>query len=247
MVVAKVLLFPSQIILAPIMVVDGLAVMVSVFDTEAEQPLIFVTVTVYAPAILRFSDAVETPVLHEKPEPLLAVHRVEEPLHIVAAPTMVADGLALTVRVLLPVKVQPSWEVTITAYVPAVSISIDAFVAPVLHRYVPPPVEVKVLFPPSQITLAPVIVADGLVVILSVFVAVSEQPLAFVIVTVYVPAVLRFIAAVEAPVLHEKIEPPLAVHDVDRPLHISDAPIMVAVGLPVNKMVLVPEELHPSP
>jgi hypothetical protein len=53
-------------------------------------------------------------------------------------------GGSFTVSVLLQELVQPAALVTVTLYVPAaVRLLITALVAPVDHKYVPPPVAVK--------------------------------------------------------------------------------------------------------
>jgi hypothetical protein len=55
-------------------------------------------------------------------------------------------GVGLTVSVLLQELVQPAALVTVTVYVPAaVRLLIVAPVAPVDHKYVPPPVAVKLV------------------------------------------------------------------------------------------------------
>jgi hypothetical protein len=69
---------------------------------------------------------------------------------------------------------------------------------------VPPPVAVKFVEPPLQITFVPVIVAIGKALTVTVLVAVAVQPFALVTVTVYVALAvgLTLIDAVVSPVLH---------------------------------------------
>ena len=59
-----------------------------------------------------------------------------------------------------------------------------AVVAPVLHKYVPPPVAVRIVLVPLHIVAVPLMlaVADGFTV--TAWLAVAVQPLAFVTVTV---------------------------------------------------------------
>jgi hypothetical protein len=59
---------------------------------------------------------------------------------------------------------------------------VEAVVAPSLHAYVPPPLAVKIVLPPTHIVVAPLIEAV-VVVIVTVDCAVLVQPL-FVTVTV---------------------------------------------------------------
>jgi hypothetical protein len=107
-----------------------------------------------------------------------------------------------------------------------------AVVAPVLHVYVPPPAAVKVVLPPLQMTDVPVMLAVGKELTVTTWLAVAEQLLEFVTVTVYVALAvgLTVMAAVVAPVLHEYVPPPAAVNVVLPPLQITDVPVMLAVG-----------------
>ena len=59
-----------------------------------------------------------------------------------------------------------------------------AVVAPLLQLYVPPPVAVKVVLPPLQIVVVPVMVAVGALFTVTVLVEVAVQPFAPVTVTV---------------------------------------------------------------
>ena len=59
-------------------------------------------------------------------------------------PEILHSGFAITVNTLLQELVHPAALVTVTLYVPAaVRLLITAPVAPVDHKYVPPPVAVK--------------------------------------------------------------------------------------------------------
>ena len=61
-------------------------------------------------------------------------------------------GVSFTVNTLLQELVQPAPLVTVTEYVPAaVRLLRTAPVAPVDHKYVPPPVAVKLAEPPAHI------------------------------------------------------------------------------------------------
>jgi hypothetical protein len=71
-------------------------------------------------------------------------------------------GFVITVNVLLQELVHPAALVTVTLYVPAaVRLLITALVAPVDHKYVPPPVAVKDVELPVQIVLLPVMLQLG--------------------------------------------------------------------------------------
>jgi hypothetical protein len=93
----------------------------------------------------------------------------------------------------------------VTLYVPAaVRLLIAALVAPVDHKYVPPPVAVKVAELPTHIVLLPVILQLGGSLTVSVLLQELVQPAALVTVTEYVPAAVRLlITALVAPVDHK--------------------------------------------
>ena len=132
------------------------------------------------PAVLVEIVAVVAPVLHKYDEPPDAVSVVATPEQIFP---FVTDGvgLAITVTVPLAIAVHVAM-VTVTVYVAAVPVEIEMPVAPVLHRYVPPPVTVSVAVPPAQIVgLLTVGVGSAVTVTLALLVAV--QPSALVTVT----------------------------------------------------------------
>ena len=119
-----------------------------------------------------------------------------------------AFGVVLSnVVVSLAVAVQPFAPVTVTVHVPAVVTVIEAVVAPVLHKYVPPPLAVSVVLGTAQVSAKPLsLEMDAFGVVLSnvvVTLAVAVQPFAPVTVTVHVPAVVTVMDAVVAPVLHK--------------------------------------------
>jgi hypothetical protein len=124
-----------------------------------------------------------------------------------------------------------------------------AVVAPLLHKYVPPPAAVNVVLTPLQITDVPVMLAVGSGLTVIACVAVEVQPLAFVTVTVYVALAVGLIVipAVVAPVLHKYVPLPVAVNVVEPPLQITDVPVILAVGngLTVTACVAVAVQLLP--
>jgi hypothetical protein len=104
---------------------------------------------------------------------------------------------------------------------------------------VPPPVAVKFVLPPLQITFVPVMVAIGKALTAIPLLAVAVQPLALVTVTVYVAFAvgLTVMAAVVSPVFHKYVPPPAAVNVVLPPLQIIAVPVMLAVGLGLTVIV----------
>ena len=99
-------------------------------------------------------------------------------------PVILQLGSGFTVSVLLQALVQPAPLVTVTLYVPAaVRLLIVAVVAPVDHKYVPPPVAVKLVEPPVQIVLLPVILQLGAAFTVSVLLHDVVHPVVFVTVT----------------------------------------------------------------
>lgn len=88
--------------------------MVSVFVTVDVQPLAFVTVTVYVPAVLRFSDAVEAPVFHKYLFHPVAVQIVVEPGTTFVFAFYFGIGFGCTFTMIDFVPEHPSVSVTVT-------------------------------------------------------------------------------------------------------------------------------------
>jgi hypothetical protein len=130
---------------------------------------------------------------------------------------MLQLGVGFTVSTLLQELVHPAPLVTVTLYVPAaVRLLITAPVAPVDHKYVPPPVAVKLAEVPAQIVLLPVILQLGASLTVRTLLQELVHPAALVTVTLYVPAAVRLlITAPVAPVDHKYVPPPVAVKLAD--------------------------------
>jgi hypothetical protein len=109
--------------------------------------------------------------------------------------------------VTLATELQPLVPVTVTVNVPAVVTLIEGVVAPVDHKYVPLLLTAKVVAGMAQLSASPLLFemdAPGNVlsnVVLTL--AVEVQPLAPVMVTVNIPAVVTAIHGVVAPVDHK--------------------------------------------
>jgi hypothetical protein len=115
---------------------------------------------------------------------------------------------------------------------------------PSFHRYVPPPVAVKVILvvEQSKIVVADVIEVIGSVVLeVIVVLAVAVQPLLAVTTTEYVPAVVIFFVAEVVPSFHTYVPPPLAVKVmldvVQSKTEVDD--VIVAVGKVVLEVIVV--------
>ena len=117
--------------------------------------------------------------------PPLAVSVVLFPLHILVVPLMEGVRLVFTVTVTLAVPVHPSVLVAVTVYdVVDIRVTVIAVVeAPWLHKYVLPPLAVKVVLFPVHIVVVPLIEAVGMVFTVTVKLAVPMHPAAFVAVT----------------------------------------------------------------
>lgn len=89
----------------------------------------------------------------------------------------------------------------------------------------------SVVFVPEQILDVPEIVGEGLLLTVSVFVAVPEHPLELVTVTLYVPAVETEIDCVVDPVdqLYE-LKPLPELKLEFEPVQIAETPVIVGVG-----------------
>ena len=146
-----------------------------------------------------------------------AVKLADVPAQIVLLPAISQVGFVITVNVRLQELVQPAALVTVTLYVPAaVRLLITAVVAPVDHKYVPPPVAVKLADVPAHIVLLPVILQLGGLLTVSVLLQELVHPAPLVTVTLYVPAAVRLLMiALVAPVDHRYVPPPVAVKLAD--------------------------------
>lgn len=177
-----------QIWEGPAMVAVGWALTVKVRLAVAVQPFeAWVTVTVYAPAALREMLAVVAPVLHRYVPPPEATKTVVWPAQMLLLPVAAALGAVFRFKILLAVAVQLFVPVTVTVYVPAAEAMAAAVVAPVLHKYVPPPEAVNAVLVPAQMGEVPAMATVGTALYVSVRAAVPVQPKLLVTVTRYVP------------------------------------------------------------
>jgi hypothetical protein len=157
----------------------------------AEQPLAFVTVTVYVPAADTVIDCVVSPVDQRFP-------LADEEVSVTVLPAQTSEPAALIVGVGgsgLTVTTNgaelaepPSALVTVTVYVPAAETMIDCVVAPVDQTLPVAAEDVSVIVLPAQNELGPLIVGVGgtgaAVAVTTNGAEVAEQPLASVTVTV---------------------------------------------------------------
>src|SRR5215204_1172114 len=118
---------------------------------------------------------VVSPVLHKYAPPPVAVNTVDSPSQK-SSPVTLATGFGCSVTVMEATSVQPNPVVTSTVNVPLSETVMDAVVAPVLHKYVPPPVAVRTVDSPSQKSVSPVMLATGSACSVTVMEAISVQP-----------------------------------------------------------------------
>lgn len=109
---------------------------------------------------------------------------------------------------------------------------IVALVEPVLQEYVPVPDAVSVAVDPEQMVVFPLMDAEGGLLIVTVTVAVSVQPLAVPTITVYValPVGVTVMEEVLAVVLHEYTVPPEAAR-------VDEYPGQTEAGVAVTEAV----------
>ncbi len=126
-------------------------------------------------------EAVVCPLLHTYVVPPDAVRETELPLHTVVAPAMAAVGCGAMLMVATAVLEQLFALVTVTVKeVAVVGLGlIVAVVAPVFHKYVPPPFAVSVAVCPLQMDWFPPALAVGkeFTVTTATSVAVHPKPL----------------------------------------------------------------------
>jgi hypothetical protein len=127
----------------------------------AEQPLAFVTVTVYVPAAETVIDCVVAPVDQRLPVAEEEVSVTVLPAQTNELPPLIVGvataGLAVTANG-AELAEQPEAFVTVTVYVPAVETVIDCVVAPVDQRLPVAEDEVSVMVVPGQKLAGPLMV-----------------------------------------------------------------------------------------
>jgi hypothetical protein len=186
---------PSQNAVGPLAVmsgVEGFAFTVTAVAADvAEQPLPFVTVTLYEPDAETTIDCVVASVLQRYVKPSGAVSVTDPPSQNVVGPLGViagVEGFASTVTVVASdVAEQPLAFVTVTPYEPDSLTAIDCVVAPFDHSHDAAPGAVSVTLPPAQNVVGP----DGAIdatgsafTVTTVAGDVAPQPFAPVTVTV---------------------------------------------------------------
>ena len=144
------------------------------------------------------------------------------------------EGIGFTVTVATAVFKHPTASVPVTVYeVVVVGETVIGFVvSPPDHEYVDPPLAVNVADAPEHIVVE-FTVMIGFGPIVTVATAVLTQPAASVPVTVYdvVEIGVTVIGLLLAPVLHEYVEPPLAVNVAVAPEHIvGEFTVIVGLG-----------------
>jgi hypothetical protein len=201
-----------------ILAVGGVVLCVTVVVAVAVQPFEPVTVTVYVPGEVIVAVAL-VPKLFDHwyvPPPLAVLVTLVVVQLKLSEPVILAVGrLPSCVTEVVAVAVQPFEPVTVTVYVPGeVIVAVALVPKPFDHWYVPPPLAVLVTLVVVQLKLSePVILAvGGVVLCVTIVVAVAVQPFEPVTVTVYVPGeVIVAVALVPKPFDQRYVPPPLAV------------------------------------
>jgi hypothetical protein len=232
----RMIVVPVQNDAGPVIVgVAGAAFAVTTNAADvAEQPLAFVTVTVYEPAVETTIDCVVSPFDHRLPAGDDDVRVIVLPAQNELGPLMVGTGgtgLAVTTNG-ADVAEHPFALVTLTVYEPAAETMMDCVVAPVDQRLPVVDDDVRVIALPIQKELGPLIVGVGGsgFTVTRKGADVAWQPLALVTVTEYVPAAETVIDCVVAPVDQRF---PVAADDVrviEPPAQNAVGPLMVGTG-----------------
>jgi hypothetical protein len=132
----SVVVVPTHIVVAPVMLTVGLAIMVTAdvaFDTQPVVVLVNVKVAepaatpVTTPALVTVATAV---LLLTHVPPVAGESVVVEPIHTAEAPVMLTVGIGFTLTVILEVPVQPFESVMVTIYV-VVEAGLTVFEVPV--------------------------------------------------------------------------------------------------------------------
>jgi hypothetical protein len=234
--------------------IEGAVLTTTVTDPVAEQPDELVPVTEYVVVTVGLTEMLAdvAPLLHKYAEPPLAVKVAEAPEQIADADALtLIEGAALTTTVTDPIAEQPDELVPVTEYV-VVNVGLTemlADVAPLLHRYVEPPLAVNVADAPAQIVEADALtLIEGAALTTTVIDPVAEQPDELVPVTEYVvvAAGITEMLADVAPLLHRYVEPPLAVNVADVPTQIVEADALTLIdGTAFTTIVFETTTLHP--
>ena len=184
-------------------------------------------------------EAVVAPLLH-KIVPPAGIERVELPQLLTTVTAGVA-GVAFGAAAPEPAALIHPLTVLVTVYVPGVVTLMEAVVAPLLHRIVPPAGIDRVELPQLLTTVTTGVAGVA-------FGAATPDPAALVqpltvLVTVYVPGVVTLIEAVVAPLLH-RIVPPAGIDRVELPQLLTT----VTTGVTVEPGAATPDPaalVHP--
>lgn len=147
----------------------------------------------------------------------------------------VVDGW-FTTTVCVVVALQFAPRLTVTSYVVVVvglTLMLAVLPKPFVQVYEVPPEATNVAVSPTQSWLGPEMTAVGVACTFTVWLAVLEQLLPFVTVTVYVVVVVGetlTVALEPNPLLHWYEPPPLADKSTVKPLQIVLGPLMLATG-----------------
>ena len=235
---------PRHIAFTGLILTVGNWLTVTVTVAVLEQPLSPVPVTVYVVVpvgvtVYGLTVDVVVPSFHEYDAAPLAVRLASCPRQIaswlVSAETV---GSCLTLTVTLAVLEHPLPSVPVTVYV-VVSSGVTDLLLPVPRllpqEYEVAPVAVSVAFCPRHIAFTGLILTVGSWLTVTVTVAVLEQLLLSVPVTVYVVfsvgvTVYGLSVDVEVPLLHEYDSAPLALSVALWPLHIGSTALMLTEG-----------------
>lgn len=258
----KALVAPMQMLLEPVILTTGIALMVTVPVGADTQPVaVWVKVKVAVPAETPVTtpafETVATPgLLLTQVPPVVGDKVVVAATQMLLAPVMLTVGSALTVTGKVGTDTQPVMElVKVKVTEPADKpVTFPLFVtvatAGLLLTQVPPVVGDKVVFALTQIVLEPVMLTAGIAFTVTGSVGTDAQPLVLVKVKVAVPAVTpvttpAFVTVATAGLLLAQVPPVVGDNVVVAPAQIVLDPVILTTGVLFTVIAGVGAETQP--
>lgn len=259
----KVVVAPTQIVLEPVMLTTGGAVIVTeAVGLETQPVLVLVNVKVALPAVTpvttpAFVTVATAGLLLTQVPPVVGDKVVVAPMQILSAPVILTTGVLLTVTGAVGIDTQP---VAVLVKVKVAEPAVTAVTTPSLVTVatagslliqVPPVVGDKPVVAPIQMLLEPVIETVGKALTVTGEVAADSQPVAVSVkMKVTEPALTpvttpAFVTVATPVLLLAQVPPEVGDKVVVKPTQMAVAPVMLTVGKAFTVTAAVGTETQP--